>query len=106
MAKKRKEIRSLYASLGESGLKVELEKTSIKKNKSSGIKVGKKRTISLFDSIKTGFPIKAIREVDSTDPKNQRKKIYVTTKVKGVTISGERTFTIETKTSFYEAKFY
>lgn len=98
-------MKGIFASLGKSGMKVKLTKTSFRKGKSSGVKPGKEKTVELFVSIRTGSPICAIREVDSEDPRKQAKKIDITSKVLSIAVINEKTFRIKTETSFYKAEF-
>ncbi len=93
-------------SVGKSGLEVSIQKTSRKEGCKSGVMVGNKKKFILHSSIKPGYEIMASRERDSIDPRNQNKKIPVTTRVLGIKEIEENVFEVETETSFYEVKLH
>lgn len=96
----------IYASLGKSGLEVSMKKTSKKDGMKSKVKIGNKKQFALHSAIKTGFPIMAIRDLDSTeDPRRLAKKIPVTSNVVGITALDAKIFEVETETSFYQVSF-
>jgi len=99
------EIIEINAHLGARGMQVILRKISKKDGKKSGVRVGNQKNFALYGPIKTGHPINAIREIDAENPRNESRKIPVTSNVIGMRAQTKRVFEIETDTSFYSITF-
>jgi hypothetical protein len=88
--------------LGVAGSKVVIQKLGIKPGKNSKVKVGKTIELELYVPMRPGAPIKKAREVDSPDPKRQRRGIETTTKVLSILKISENEYIVETETSTYK----
>jgi hypothetical protein len=92
---------SYLEKLGESGLKVKIEKLGIKPGKKSKTRVGKTIELDLYVPIRPGLPIRKIREIDNPDPSRQKRGIGITSPVVSILKISDTEYLVETATSTY-----
>ena len=99
--------KSIYFSLGKTGMRLTLKNQSLRKGKTSIVEPGHEMVITLSGQVKIGSKISQIvemEEVEGNDP--VKKKEFVTSKVEGMTsLADGISFKIKTETSNYLAVF-
>ena len=98
------EKQNFHGKLGRRGLLIVLKKTSKKRGKTSTVRVGTIKTLTLNEPVVTGFSIIEIRNSDNLTSRKKTRKFPITSSVIGFREISANVFEVETLTSFYELR--